>query len=98
MIIKYFSKVSVKFNPFTAGAKPVRLFLSRLPQSQRQACPIDFEVLGPNSQHRPLISVTFKDKTQLTIDPESNNVTEVFEYFNEHSRKLALKDAIAGDA
>lgn len=94
MITKYFSKVTVKFNPFTPGAKPARLFLSRIPTSLKPQCSIDFKVLGEGSVDKPLVEVTFKDKHKMSVDPEKVNFVELSNQFDSHSRKLAIQEAI----
>lgn len=97
MITKYFTKVSVKFNPFGPSARPARLLLSTIPLSMRGTCKIDFKVLTANSpaKDKPIIEVTFKDKAVMKADPETMNFQEVSDLFDAHSRKLALKDAIS---
>jgi len=97
MITKYFTKVVVKFDPFTASAKPARLFLSRIPSSMKGTCLIDYKLLtkATPTNEQPLIEVTFKDKHVMSADPEKMAFTEVTEYFNSHSRRLALKDALS---
>ncbi|CUM67985.1 uncharacterized protein PRCAT00005699001 [Priceomyces carsonii] len=97
MITKYFTKVVVKFDPFSSSAKPARLFLSRIPTSMKGTCNIDYKVLTKESpiNERPTIEVTFKDKHTMKADPETMEFKEVTEYFNGHSRRLALKEAIS---
>lgn len=94
MITKYFTKVSVKFNPFTPGAKPARLFLSRIPTSLKPQCAVDYKVLTELSKEKPVVEVTFKDKHKMEVDPEKVNFVELSNHFDSHSRKLAIKDAI----
>lgn len=94
MITKYFTKVSVKFNPFTTGAKPARLFLSRIPTSLKAQCTVDYKVLTESSKEKPTVEVTFKDKHKMQVDPETMNFVELSNHFDGHSRKLAIKDAI----
>ncbi|CAD1808235.1 39S ribosomal protein L53/MRP-L53 family protein [Candida parapsilosis] len=89
MITKYFSNVSVKFNPFSTGAKSARIFLSRMPPTAR----IDFKLLkNPSDQQE--IKVSFKDKHVMTADPSAMTVADLGDYFDSHSRKLAIKDSI----
>lgn len=95
MIIKYFTKVTVRFHPFTPGAKPARLFLSRLPSAIKSQCVIDYKVLSGTTKEKPIIEVVFKDKHKMNIDPETANIVEVANHFDSHSRKLAIKDAIS---
>lgn len=97
MITKYFTKISVKFDPFKASARPARLFLSHIPASLKLTCTIDYKVLGHKSpaSEKPIIKVTFKDKHVMEADPQTMTFAEVLSHFNAHSRKLALKDAIS---
>lgn len=95
MITKYFTKVSVRFNPFNTGAKPARLFLSRIPSSMKGQCVVDYKVLTEQSKEPSLVEVMFKDKHVMKVDPDSMNFVELSNYFDGHSRKLAIKDAIS---
>lgn len=95
MITKYFTRVSVKFDPFASSAKPVRLFLSRIPLSLKGSCKVDFKVLTPTSQERPDIEVTFKDKHMLKADPNVMSFKDLATHFDGHSRKLAINEAIS---
>lgn len=93
MITKYFTKVAVKFDPFAASAKPVRLFLARIPSQQKSGCAVDFKILS--GDEKPYVSVTFKDKHVMDADPETMSFQDIREHFDQHSRKLALKAAIS---
>ncbi|ODV80035.1 uncharacterized protein CANTADRAFT_225516 [Suhomyces tanzawaensis NRRL Y-17324] len=90
MITKYFTNVVVKFDPFTAGGRSARLFLARVPSSAKISC----KVLTKTSTDKPSIEVTFRDKNVMKADPVNMNITELREYFDTHSRKLAIQDAI----
>ncbi|OBA22442.1 hypothetical protein METBIDRAFT_40396 [Metschnikowia bicuspidata var. bicuspidata NRRL YB-4993] len=94
MITKYFTKVSVKFNPFSASAKPVRLFLARIPAQQKSGCSVDFKILE-NPADKALVKVTFKDKQSMEIDPKNLTFKDLSSHFDTHSRKLALKEALS---
>ncbi|KAK6459051.1 mitochondrial 54S ribosomal protein YmL44 [Scheffersomyces xylosifermentans] len=91
MITKYFANVAVKFDPFTTGGRAARLFLARVPSSAK----IEYKVLPKNSTIKPEIQVTFKDKFVMKADPSEMNINDLRDYFNTHSRKLAIKDAIS---
>lgn len=93
MITKHFTKVAVRFNPFAASAKPVRLFLARIPSQQKSGCAVDFKIL--TNDEKPSISVTFKDKHVMKADPEDMSFQDLREHFDLHSRKLDLKAAIS---
>lgn len=94
MITKYFTKVAVKFDPFAASAKPVRLFLARIPAQLRSGCAVDFKVLT-KKEDKPEVKVTFKDKHVMEINPDKMTFQDLSAYFDTHSRKLALKQAIS---
>lgn len=92
MITKYFTKVTVRFNPFSDAAKPVRLFMGRIPSALKSGCTIDYKILTGNEE--PLVKVTFKDKQEMEINPKNKRFEDLSSYFDAHSRRLALKDAI----
>lgn len=97
MITKYFTKVTVKFDPFTASAKPARLFLSRIPAALRATCAVDFKVLTSASaaSEKPIVEVTFKDKHSMKADPREMTFKEMSEHFDSHSRKLKIQESIS---
>ncbi|ODV93266.1 hypothetical protein PACTADRAFT_51880 [Pachysolen tannophilus NRRL Y-2460] len=94
MITKYFTKVVVKFNPFGKEGKSSRLFLAAIPPALRGQCQIDYEVLTKTSKNKPIIKVSYKDKKTLEADPVHSNFEELAAYFDRHSRKLKLDEAI----
>lgn len=93
MITKYFTNVSVKLDPFAASAKPVRLFLSRIPGQQKSGCSVDFKILN-NLSEKAQVKVTFKDKHTMIADPCKMSFQDLSAHFDTHSRKLALQEAI----
>lgn len=93
MITKYFTKVSVRFDPFSPSAKAVRLFLARIPPQQKSGCAIEFKILN-NPSDKPEVKVTYKDKNVIEINPEEKTFADLSSFFDTHSRKLAIKDAI----
>lgn len=97
MITKYFTKVTVKFDPFSPAARPARLFLSRIPPSLKGQCQINHKILTSSSpaSEQPIIEVTYKDKHIMKADPRDMTYTELQQHFDGHSRKLVLKDSIA---
>ncbi|CUS20324.1 LAQU0S01e04082g1_1 [Lachancea quebecensis] len=95
MITKFFTKVSVKFNPFGKEAKSARLFLSAIPPAQRlSGTSIKNELLTGGSSKTPTVKVTFKDKTEMEVDPTNLTFKELGNYFDRYSRKLSLKESI----
>lgn len=94
MITKYFTKVTARFDPFTATAKPARLFIARIPTLLKSGCQVDCKLLN-NSTEKPIIKVVFKDKKTMELDPTDKTFDDMRAYFDTHSRKLALQDAIS---
>lgn len=96
MITKYFTRVTVKFDPFASSAKTARLFLSRVPLGPGK-CKIDYKVLTAQSpaSDKPVVEVTYKDKFVLAADPATMTFKELSAHFDAHSRQLAIKDAIS---
>lgn len=92
MITKYFAKVSVKFNPFCASAKPVRLFLARIPNVQKSGCQVNFKLIKENEE--PNVKVVYKDKLEKEVNPQDKTFEDLRATFDAHSRTLALKSAI----
>lgn len=93
MIIKYFTKVSVRLDPFLASAKNVRLFLARIPLTQNGGCPIDFKVTTGNEP--PNVLVTFKDKKTVEADPSTMSFNDLRAFFDGHLKKLATQELIS---
>ncbi|QLG71162.1 hypothetical protein HG535_0B02000 [Zygotorulaspora mrakii] len=95
MITKFFAKVVVRFNPFGTEAKTARLLLSAIPPAQRiQGAQIQNEVLTSDSVKVPTVKITFKDKTEMEVDPRTTSFQEISNIFDRHSRKLSLKESI----
>lgn len=92
MITKFFTKVAVKFDPFSASAKSVRLFLARIPSAQKSGCQISYQVVKANEE--PQVKVTYKDKLEKEVNPENKSFEDLRAIFDAHSRKLALQSAI----
>ena len=60
MITKFMTEVSTKFNPFSACAKPARLFLSNLPPNARSTgVKISSSLLARNSPEPSSLYVKF---------------------------------------
>ncbi|SCV02780.1 LAME_0H05160g1_1 [Lachancea meyersii CBS 8951] len=95
MLTKYFTKVVVRFNPFGKEAKCARLLLSAIPPAQRiSGVTIQNELLTAESTKKPIVKITFKDKTEMEADPSTLNFKELGNHFDRHSRKLSLKESI----
>mgnify|MGYP003362717982 CR=1 FL=1 len=95
MITKYFTKVIVKFDPFGPEARTARTMLSLIPPKLHATCDVNLEVLTKSSKNRPLIEVTFKDKTVMKGDPKSMRMDDFAHLFDRHSRALQFKEEIA---
>lgn len=94
MITKYFTKVTLKFNPLNKDGKVARVFLAAIPPSMKGACQIDNQVLTNDAKTDPIIKVTFKDKKVIEADPRAYKVQEIFNLLDRHSRLLAVKESI----
>lgn len=93
MITKYFTKVTARLDPFSVTAKPARLFIARIPVVLKSGCQIDCKLLT-NPSEAPVVKVTFKDKKTMEIDPTNKSFGDLSAYFDAHSRKLALQEAL----
>ncbi|VEU21668.1 DEKNAAC102404, partial [Brettanomyces naardenensis] len=56
---------------------------------------VDLEVLTKKSKSKPLIEVTFKDKTVMKGDPSSMTMDDFIHMFDRHSRVLQFKEEIS---
>lgn len=59
MIVRYISKVTVAFNPFSPRARTARLFVSLLPPDARTTMRINTMVLPRNSEEGGSVHVVF---------------------------------------
>lgn len=76
-------------------AKTARLILSAIPPAQRlQGTQIKNELLTANSTKTPSVKITFKDKTEMEVDPSKLSFQELSNIFDRHSRKLSLKESV----
>lgn len=94
MITKYFTKISVKFNPFGPEARSARSVLSQIPPSMKGACQIDLELLNANSKNKPFVQVTFKDNTVMSGNPAKLKLADFTNMFDKHSKKLLFKEEV----
>ncbi|KAF6009350.1 hypothetical protein HII13_003426 [Brettanomyces bruxellensis] len=95
MITKYFTKIIVKFDPFGSEARTARTMLSLIPPKLRSTCDVNLEVLTKSSKNKPLIEVTFKDKTIMKGDPKKMGMDDFTHLFDRHSRALQFKEEIS---
>ncbi|KAK2593915.1 39S ribosomal protein L44, mitochondrial [Conoideocrella luteorostrata] len=89
MITKFLTEVSAKFNPFSACAKPARLFLTFLPPNARaNGTTINTTLLPRTSTEASSLKVKFKDGKELKFDCEKYNIKGLVEEVDRHSRQL----------
>lgn len=87
------------FNPFiSTTARTPRLFLAAIPPRQRlTGTKIQYEIIDsstPADRKHPLIRVTYKDKKEMEVDTSNMTFQEVSNFFDGHSRKLRIKEAV----
>jgi large subunit ribosomal protein L53 len=92
MITKFMTEVSTKFNPFSACAKPARLFLSNLPPNARSTgVKISSSLLARNSPEPSSLYVKFKDGKEMNFQCDKYTITGVVDQCDRHSRALQKK-------
>lgn len=94
MITKYFTKVTVKFNPFGPEARSARSVLSQIPPSLKGICQVDLELLNDKSKKEPFVQVTFKDNTVMSGNPAELKLADFTNMFDKHSQKLLFKEEV----
>lgn len=83
------TEVTAKFNPFSACAKPARLFLTFLPPDARSnGTSITTSILPRNSTEPSSVAVKFKDGKQLKFTTDKINIKGLVEEMDRHSRQL----------
>ncbi|KAH7170921.1 ribosomal protein L44 [Dactylonectria macrodidyma] len=89
MITKFMTEVTAKFNPFSACAKPARLFLTLLPPTARaNGMAISTTLLPRTSTDPSSLRVKFKDGKELDFNCENINIKGLVEEVDRHSRQL----------
>ncbi|POR33218.1 54S ribosomal protein L44, mitochondrial [Tolypocladium paradoxum] len=89
MITKFMTEVTAKFNPFSACAKPARLFLTFLPPNARSAgTAINTTLLPRNSTEPSSVKVKFKDGKEMSFNCGKINIKGLVEEVDRHSRQL----------
>ncbi|GAB0146714.1 hypothetical protein EsHS_00007104 [Epichloe bromicola] len=89
MITKFMTEVTAKFNPFSACAKPARLFLTYLPPNARaNGTSIHTTLLPRDSTEASSLKVKFKDGKELKFDCGKFNIKGLVEEVDRHSRQL----------
>jgi len=67
MLTRFITEVTTKFNPFAAGAKPARLFLSNLPPRARlDGIVISTQLLARTSKEPSSLRVKFSTYADAT--------------------------------
>lgn len=70
MMTRFITEVNTKFNPFSAGARSARLFLSVLPPSARsQGMVIGTKVLPRSATEKTSLTVKFSTRARLAYSP-----------------------------
>ncbi|KAM5381056.1 hypothetical protein ACJZ2D_003171 [Fusarium nematophilum] len=89
MITKFMTEVTAKFNPFSACAKPARLFLTLMPPTARaNGTTIATTVLPRDSKEPSSLRVKFKDGKELDFNCQKINIKGLIEEVDRHSRQL----------
>ncbi|CAM1506945.1 Fc.00g065860.m01.CDS01 [Cosmosporella sp. VM-42] len=89
MITKFMTEVTAKFNPFSASAKPARLFLTLLPPTARaNGLAISTQLLPRTSAEPSSLRIKFKDGKELNFNCEKINIKGLVEESDRHSRQL----------
>ncbi|KOS16881.1 54S ribosomal protein L44 [Escovopsis weberi] len=89
MITKFMTEVSAKFNPFSACAKPARLFLTHLPPNARASGTSITTALLPRESGEPSsLRVKFKDGKEMTFNCAKYSIKGLVEEVDRHSRQL----------
>ncbi|GMM46639.1 mitochondrial 54S ribosomal protein YmL44 [Pichia kluyveri] len=94
MITKYFTNVTVRFNPFGKEARCARAVLSQIPPSLKTSCKINLELLNDQSTKKPFVEVVFKDKTTMSGNPGELALADFTNMFDKHSKKLLFKEEV----
>ncbi|KAG5948391.1 hypothetical protein E4U53_006302 [Claviceps sorghi] len=93
MITKFMTEVTARFNPFSACAKPARLFLTYMPPNARaNGTSIQTTLLPRDSSESSSLRVKFKDGKELEFDCAKTNIKSLVEELDRHSRQLQKAD------
>ncbi|XWW92286.1 hypothetical protein V2A60_000209 [Cordyceps javanica] len=92
MITKFMTEITARFNPFSACAKPARLFLTLLPPNARTSGTTVNTTLLPRTSTEPSsVAVKFKDGKELKFNTGKITIKGLVEEMDRHSRKLQKK-------
>ncbi|KAM3529525.1 hypothetical protein NHJ13051_001852 [Beauveria bassiana] len=92
MITKYMTEITARFNPFSACAKPARLFLTLLPPNARSSGTTINTTLLPRTSTEPSsVAVKFKDGKELKFNTGKITIKGLVEEMDRHSRQLQKK-------
>ncbi|KAF4123996.1 large subunit ribosomal protein L53 [Geosmithia morbida] len=93
MITKFMTEVTAKFNPFSACAKPARLFLTQLPPTARSmGVKINSTVLPRTAKEPSSLYVKFKDGKEMNFQCDKITITGLVNECDRHSRSLQKKE------
>ncbi|KAG6010659.1 hypothetical protein E4U21_005157 [Claviceps maximensis] len=89
MITKFMTEVTARFNPFSACAKPARLFLTYMPPNARaNGTSIHTTLLPRDAAETSSLVVKFKDGKELKFDCAKTSIKGLVEELDRHSRQL----------
>ncbi|KAM3505882.1 hypothetical protein MY11210_007792 [Beauveria gryllotalpidicola] len=92
MITKFMTEITARFNPFSACAKPARLFLTLLPSNTRSSGTTINTTLLPRTSTEPSsVAVKFKDGKELKFNTGKITIKGLVEEMDRHSRQLQKK-------
>ncbi|KAG5923730.1 hypothetical protein E4U61_002627 [Claviceps capensis] len=89
MHIRFITKVTARFNPFSVCAKPARLFLTYLPPNARASGTSVETILLPRNTTEPSsLKVDFKDGKQLAFNCSRIPINMLVEEVDRYCRAL----------
>ncbi|KAJ4297209.1 39S ribosomal protein L44, mitochondrial [Collariella sp. IMI 366227] len=96
MITRFITEIKTRFNPFSAGSKSARLFISSLPPTARSSgMAISTQLLPRNSTAPSTLYVKFKDGKEMNLDCEAMGIKSIVEEVDRHSRLLQKEADLA---
>ncbi|KAI9904861.1 hypothetical protein N3K66_001390 [Trichothecium roseum] len=96
MMTKFMTEVTAKFNPFSASAKPARLFLTHLPPNARsQGMKININTLAKSSTETSSLKIKFKDGKEMDFACDKISIKGVVNECDRHSRTLQKASDLA---
>ncbi|KAJ9062575.1 hypothetical protein DSO57_1009378 [Entomophthora muscae] len=94
-MLKYVTKIDIKFAPFNPNSGPAKYFLNQIYTDKNlesnPKCKINANV-SSIFDTTPFVSVTFKDGKLLNLKTDNMKVKDIVSAVKKHSTKLALLD------